>query len=228
MAKLHRGRVEAVMKILQRSRKKITYWFGRFKKFPSQAGQDVFATVVGVFSGVRSYIEVGAGHPWVTSNTFALERQGWVGFGVDSDVRQTSGHRFRKNPCILADARLLDYEAIFFERVGHATVGYLSLDIDPPEATLEVLLGFPFDRLDVLSISYETDAYRSSSKTTQLSRKKLEEEGFICISGESGVKFQGKIFEDWWVKRSLFSPALVDALNDSLRKNRFVPFDHVE
>lgn len=190
------------------------------RKWKSQVGQDVFASTVAERTGVATYIDIGAGHPRDISNTFSLERHhGWKGYGVELERDLVSMHELsRQNPCFFADALSFDHGR-FRQLVGHSVVGFLSIDIEPPEGNLEVLKKFPFEVLDVLALSFEHDSYRASSDTANASRELLNSKGFVCVA--ENVEYSGNPFEDWWVSAELADDSFFDELRGNLKTAKY-------
>lgn len=190
------------------------------RKWKSQVGQDVFASTAAARTGVNTYIDIGAGHPQDISNTFSLERDhGWKGYGVELEPHLVDMHELsRQNPCFVADALTFDYER-FRHLVGHSVVGFLSIDIEPPEGNLEVLNNFPFEALDVLALSFEHDSYRAISDTANLSRELLNSKGFVCVA--ENVEYSGNPFEDWWVSAGVADDSFFDELRGNLKTAKY-------
>ena len=108
------------------------------------------------------YVEIGADKPKIINNSYLLERKfGWRGVSFELDKSKVEFfNQHRKNKCICADATTFDYKSLFQERNYPKQIDYLSLDIDPSEATLAALKKLPLDEYRFSVITYETEVYR--------------------------------------------------------------------
>lgn len=173
----------------------------------SQLCQDMF--VLMCLNGKRAgrFLDIGSGHPVFGSNTFLLEKQfGWYGRRIDCDEKGSTDHDLpseqeRTSPLMLDDATKLDYG--FLE---YSDYDYLSLDIEPPAATLQVLKRIPFHLHRFAVITFEHDFYNGEDPTVRdESRRFLKSLGYrLVVSNVAADRFYA--MEDWWVH-----PALVDA-----------------
>jgi hypothetical protein len=151
--------------------------------FKSQIGQD--RLVIELLSNkINGYfIDIGAHCPEHLSNTYALEKQfNFNGLGIDIDD-QFKNKWLEKRPktkFIVADALLLNYKNLFLENNVPKIIDYLSLDLEPPQVTLNCLLMLPFDEYQFNVITFETDYYRDKS-TQSISRNFLSKNGYILI-----------------------------------------------
>lgn len=107
-----------------------------------------------------TYIEIGASKPVQRSNTVALERHGWKGFGIEFDTRlQHLWPDSRTNKIYWADATKFDYLSAAKEQGLPDRINFLQVDIEPPENTFSALKlavesGLTFD-----FIAFEHDVY---------------------------------------------------------------------
>jgi len=179
----------------------------------SQAGQDLF--VLSVLDGKRDgvFLDLGCNHPITINNTFLLESVfGWSGLSVDIDKSFFDLFVFRKSRIMAADATELDWDQVI-DLLGTTSIDYLSLDLEPPDVTLECLKTIPFARVEFSIITFEHDAYRSGETVRTASRKIFEENGYARVC--SDVSVNGYVFEDWYC-----NPKHVDATRiDILRNN---------
>ena len=176
---------------------------GQIKRTFSQAGQDLF--VLSVLDGKRDgvFLDLGCNQPILANNTFLLESEfGWNGLAVDIDPAFFGLYVFRTCKTLAADCTRLDWDAVI-SLLGTASIDYLSLDLEPPAATLECLRGIPFERIEFGVITFEHDAYRAGYEVRPPSREILEENGYVRVC--SDVKLDGLQFEDWYC-----NPKLVD------------------
>lgn len=168
-------------------------------EFYSQAGQDIF--VLSVLNGKKGgiFLEIGASHPQIISNTFLLEKKfDWSGIQIELDeklAKQCISER--KTNVICQDATTVDYEKIFLE---YKEIDYLSLDIDGIP-TLQVLERLPLDRYKIKVITFEHDFYRVGDEVRAKSREILEKFGYFRIC--SNVANGNNLFEDWYINIDL-------------------------
>lgn len=151
------------------------------------------------------YLEIGAGHPTFTNNTYFFEKDlGWKGSSIDiSDEHKNAWYATRQNSLLIEDATQSDYRSILkpFPQV----IDYLSLDID---ASYDVLLQrIPFENYIFKIITIEHDFYRFGEEFRAEERKILTALGYQLLCPDVSVFFNGMdcIFEDWWVHSSVFS-----------------------
>jgi hypothetical protein len=162
----------------------------------SQAGQDLF--VLSILDGKRDgvFLDLGCHEPIYINNTYLLESSfGWKGLSIDIDESVFKLFVFRKTKTLCADCTKLDWDWVL-ETLGTAKVDYLSLDLEPPEVTLECLRTIPFERIEFSVITFEHDAYRAKETVRIPSRKLLESKGYIWVC--SNVKIKDLEFEDWY------------------------------
>ena len=165
----------------------------------SQAGQDLFVLDMLGHKKNGFYCEIGGGHPFESSNTFLLENgYAWEGFSIELDPSLVE--RFnseRSNPCILHDGTTYDYSGRFETKQFPRQIDYLSLDIEPAEATFRALQRIPFAAYRFTVITYEHEAYVNGPLFMELSRQYLSSRGYQLVVGN--VRCFGRDFEDWWV-----------------------------
>lgn len=198
---------------------------GEYPSF-SQAGQDLFVRAMLNFKLHGIYVDIGGSDPIVASNTFILEDSYcWKGVSFDIDPVMVGLFReSRKNACILADATIFDYAEYFKANEYPRQLDYLSIDIDPAEATYKALLRLPLQEYRFSVITYEHDNYTTGPRMMNESRKYLHELGYQRVI--SNVLTRGRDFEDWYVDptvigRSIFEPYLAQNIEslDFLSQN---------
>jgi len=169
----------------------------------SQAGQDLF--VIDMLSNKNNgfYLEIGASHPFESSNTFLLEScLNWNGISIEIDeATANTFNLFRKNKAINCDATNVDFITLFRENAVPKVLDYLSLDIEPAENTFKALLSLPMNDYRFAVITYEHDRYVSGDKFMNLSRDYLTMLGYTLVF--PNVKFRGRDFEDWYIDSNL-------------------------
>jgi hypothetical protein len=177
------------------------------KKNYSKHYQDLF--VLSLYQGKRdgTYFEIGAGDPFVHSNTALLEKEfGWKGISIDNNPGLCYNFKQnRRNPVICADATTIGFNDLFDKHCVDPIVDYLQIDCD--DATHDILKNIPFDRYKFGVITLEHDCYRLGTETRDEMRELLREQGYVLLVGN--VAFT-EIFpyEDWFVH-----PDVVDIYN---------------
>ena len=182
----------------------------------SQIGQDewVLRTIGEKENGV--FVDIGCGHPEYISNTLVFEKKyNWRGIGVDLSPHnwdfipphlchaemnpfEYSDWGNRKNTTVYAaDAIQLDYAKIFEENDFPDVIDYMSIDLEPPDLTLECLYSIPFDKYKFRCITFETDSTRNIGMggplRVKISRDFFESKGYDLV--ESNVQ------DDYYVLR---------------------------
>ena len=181
-------------------------FFSKNKDYFSQSGQDQFAYNISGDNGI--YLEIGAHHPLVNSNTYNLEVEcSWKGLSVEFDKsfkKYWDNSEKRNNPIIWEDAFKIDYLTSFDEYAFPKRINYLSCDIEPPKNTLEILkkiieLGLSFD-----FISFEHDLYSSGDTYEKLSYDFLLSRGYkIGIRDVYSRSKKYKIYETWFINEDI-------------------------
>ena len=188
----------------------------RVRRNWSQSMQDMF--VLSMLDGKRNgvYVEIGADKPKIINNSYLLERKfGWRGVSFELDESKVEFfNQHRKNKCICADATTFDYKSLFQERNYPKQIDYLSLDIDPSDATLAALKKLPLDEYRFSVITYETEVYRAGidgyydeiwqKKSTEI----FESYGYELVI--KNVANMGNPYEDWWVDPKVIDRAIID------------------
>ena len=143
-----------------------------------------------------TFVDVGCRGPiGHGNNTYAMESQlGWRGVSVDNQPQyialwENSDREASGAYC--CDALTVDYVKLFEENNLPEIIDYLTLDLEPPQITLEALYKIPFDKYKFRCITFETDAYRNLG-TEGPSRSFLTEHGYKLVQA---VNTQ----DDFWV-----------------------------
>lgn len=175
----------------------------------SQAFQDMF--VLSMLNGKENgtYVEIGGDDPIVINNTYLLEtKYNWKGVSFEIETEKVNHYNsVRKNKCICTNAITADYNKIFEENNFSNQIDYLQLDIDPAEQTLACLKNLPLDNYRFSVITYETDAYRSSSQLVEESRSIFRDYGYELIIKD--VLNCGHAFEDWYVDPNIIDSDII-------------------
>ena len=115
--------------------------------------------------------------------------------------------------CICTDATTFDYKSLFEERNYPKQIDYLSLDIDPSEATLAALKKLPLDDYRFSVITYETEVYRAGIDGyydeiwQKQSAEIFESHGYELVI--KNVANMGNPYEDWWVDPKVVDRAII-------------------
>lgn len=180
--------------------------------FRSQANQDEFVyTILYDLLGKQDsgyYLEVGAGDPIHSNNTYVLEKNcGWQGLSIDiADHLTPRWSTERSNPFLLKDATQLDYCSVLEE--FPQVIDYLSLDIDGQYDT--VLQKVMQSNHTFKIVTIEHDAYRFGDIYRNKEREILTALGYHLLCAD--VSHNGYPFEDWWIHPDFFSPFLFQQL----------------
>ena len=172
----------------------------------SQSGQDQFAYNISGKNGI--YLEIGAHHPIINSNTYLLEVEcGWKGLSVEFDQKFKKSwdeSKTRQNPIIWENAFTVDYKSYFKEYSFPERINYLSCDIEPPINTLNILkkiieVGLSFD-----FISFEHDRYNSGDRIEKLSYDFLLNRGYkIGVKDVYSRNKKYKVYETWFINNDI-------------------------
>lgn len=153
------------------------------------------------------YLDIGAGEPFYLSNTLALERHfGW--HGVLCDLAYAEALKKHRTGIVLADATTVDWRYVCKTIAVDGRIDFLSLDLEPPPLTENVLLCLPLDSIRFSIIAVEHDSHREGGEERA--------ERMRTLLASHGYELFGTImFDDWWV-----DPAVLDvaALQDRLGK----------
>lgn len=183
----------------------------------SQAFQDMFA--LSILDGKKNgtYVEIGADHGVIISNTYLLETQfGWKGVSFEIDSEKVNGYnKIRNNKCICADAIEFDYTSFFIENNYPKQIDYLQVDIEPAWQTLNALKALPLDNYRFSVITYETDVYKDGPDAGEEAMEILLSHGYELVV--RNVANLNNPYEDWYV-----DPNVVDSeiVNKFIQKGR--------
>ena len=172
----------------------------------SQSGQDQFA--YNVSGSDAYYLEIGAHHPLINSNTYNLETKcGWKGLSIEYDKsyeRYWKACKERKNEVIWDDAFNINYSSIIEQRKFPNKLNYLSCDIEPAENTYAILEKIINSNLSFDYISFEHDKYNIGNKYEELSKQYLLGHNYkIAIKNVYSRNKKYKIYETWFVHNSV-------------------------
>jgi hypothetical protein len=169
----------------------------------SQLKQDRFVALMLDGKRAGTFVDIGAGEPECISNTVVLEREfGWRGILCDIEHADALAERRSPHNEVLRDALALnrsDWSELFSEIAEDGFLDYLSLDIEPPDATLEVMLRLPLDLHRFRIATVEHDCYRDENGNLrrELVRTYMAWRGYLLVC-ELGATGHGPV-EDWYI-----------------------------
>ncbi len=172
----------------------------------SQSGQDQFAYNISGLNGI--YLEIGAHHPIINSNTYNLEIDcKWKGISIENDLNfKSSWDKYgnRKNEIIWDNAFSIDYELLIKRKGFPRRLNYLSCDIEPAENTFNILKKIINSDLSFDYISFEHDKYSIGDKYEKLSFKFLNKNKYkVAIKNVYSRNKKNKIFETWFIHEDI-------------------------
>jgi hypothetical protein len=158
----------------------------------SQIGQDKIVLKYLKNKQNGFFVDIGCGYPKNINNTYLLEsKYNWNGISIDlNDCKEDNGEGWesiRKTKRILSDALTINYSDLFKNNNLPYNIDYLSLDLEPPELTLECLYKIPFDEYNFNVISFEIDTGREGDYyRISKSREFLQSKGYTLIGSLCG------------------------------------------
>lgn len=131
-----------------------------------------------------TFVDIGCGPPCYLSNTARLEKEfGWTGIAIDIK-KETDCWTWNDRPnttMLVHDATKLDYKELFEQYFSGVDIDFLSLDLEPPSLTFEVLKMLPWSQWKPKVIAYESDSYRDD----QCLQRDMEAQQFMRGMGYS-------------------------------------------
>lgn len=146
--------------------------------------QDKFVAETLKFKQNGTFLDIGCHHYKNISNTYYLETElNWSGIGIDIDCSfQHEWEQYRKNSTfICADAIILDYESLLQTFNMPKIIDYLSIDLEPPQLTLQALQKLFETDYIFRVVTFETDAYRQL-ETRDISRDLFKSRGYTFVT----------------------------------------------
>ena len=180
----------------------------------SEAYQDMFVLAMHNGKHYGTYLEIGAGDAFYGNNSFLLEHNfGWKGVSFDIDenfVKKFNNER--ANPCILSDARYVDFTKVLKDNGFTDTIDYLQIDCDPPEVSFQVLQSIPFDKVKFGVITFEHDHYTNpKSDVREKAREYIQSHGYRLVSGNISPD-DNRPYEDWFAHPDLIDSNIFDTM----------------
>jgi hypothetical protein len=165
--------------------------------FYSQIGQDRLVLKYLKNKKNGTFVDIGCGFPKYINNTYLLETEfDWSGVSVDlimyTEQDGLTWNDCRKTKLTLNDALIIDYSTLFKENNLPISIDYLSMDLEPPDLSLECLFKIPFDEYQFNIITFEVDNNREGDENRiNKSREFLTSKGYTLIgslcSGQDDV-----------------------------------------
>lgn len=170
--------------------------------FYSQSGQDQFAYNLSGLNGF--YLEIGAHHPIINSNTFKLEKDcNWKGLSIEYDKSYKDDWDKcidRKNEVIWDDAFNIDFSLLAQQKNFPNKINYLSCDIEPASNTFKILKKIIKSGISFDYISFEHDKYNEGSIYEKLALEFLSKNDYkVAIKDVYSRNKKQKIYETWFV-----------------------------
>ena len=164
--------------------------------------QDLFVLACTDNKRNGTYLEVGGRWPIQANNTFLLEKgYDWRGVSVEWDAGFTEQWAAqRSNPCVTADATILNYDALLTEHGLGPHVDYLQIDIDPATNSLRALELVDFNKytFGVITFEHEYDKKEAGLWVREMQREMLRSAGYFLVVADVCCS-PDHSFEDWWV-----------------------------
>lgn len=181
----------------------------------SQAGQELFVLRAMNWKRRGTYLEFGANDPIRHNNTWLLSQEfGWKGLSVELDTQYAPRWVARR-----PGDKIKFMDALEFEYTGgEEFIDYLSIDLDPPAASLALLNRALTWGVTFSTITFEHDAWRGDTFVREESRRLLMAAGYHLAVPDVRVRVEWPDmgpeplpFEDWWIDPDMIDPATMRA-----------------
>jgi hypothetical protein len=173
--------------------------------FYSQIGQDKLVLKYLKNKKNGTFVDIGCGFPKHINNTYLLESEfNWYGISVDlikyTEQDGSVWDDCRNTKLILNNALEIDYSGLFKENSLPFNIDYLTMDLEPPDLSLQCLYKIPFDEYTFNIITFEVDKNREGDeKRINESREFLKTKGYTLIgslcSGQDDVYLHNSIID---------------------------------
>lgn len=172
----------------------------------SQIGQDRLVDNFLDFKTNGYFLDIGACHYKNISNTYFFEKvRNWKGIAVESNQSFKDEWIYNRPNSIFINKNALDinYKELLITYNFPQKIDFLSLDIEPPEMTLEALYKVFESNTIFNTISFEVDDYKQKN-TKNKSRKFLSSKNYHFIGELYDRDSTGMIHvDDFWVHKSI-------------------------
>ncbi len=180
----------------------------------SEAGQESFA--IHILDEKRNgyFVEIGAFHSTLASNTYILEKDyNFKGVGLEIDLARTSEYNAnRKNPCINGDAMQFDYRSYLEKNNFPSQIDYLQVDIEPAFNTFKALLKITSTGYRFSVITFEHDGFKNHRNKIirEIAKMYLSLKGYsLVVANVSNPKAPLHFYEDWYLDSKIFSKSFI-------------------
>ena len=180
----------------------------------SEAGQESF--VINILDGKKNgyFVEIGAYHSTLASNTYILENNyNFKGVGLEIDSARADEYNLnRKNPCIKSDAMKFDYRSYLAANNFPSQIDYLQVDIEPALNTFRALLRIMSTGYRFSIITFEHDGFRNHRNKIirKIAKTYLRIRGYILVvANVSNPKAPLHYYEDWYLDSKIFSKSFI-------------------
>ena len=173
----------------------------------SQLGQDVIVDRILKQQTNGFFVDLGACWFQNMNNSYFFEKdRGWKGIAIEYDEKFTPGWKENRpnTTHIVQDATTVDYQKLFDDYGMPKMIDYLSIDLEPPEVTLQCLFEVMKADYDYKVVTFEVDYYRNGV-VRDVSRKLFWERGYTLI-GE--ILDRGQHVDDVWVHNSIYEESM--------------------
>jgi len=193
------------------------------EKTYSQCMQDLFVLTMLNGKTDGTYVELGAGDPFLSNNTALLEELGWSGISLDWNEEDVNKFKEQRKNIILSKNVLeTDFQQLFNHFKLPKVIDYLSLDVDPCKTTYETLLNLPLNEYKFAVITYEHDFWVDNTTSYRSkSRKYLLKKGYKLVVSNLGANPK-QPFEDWWVHPDLVDPNIISLIEKTTPDTKLV------
>jgi hypothetical protein len=158
----------------------------------SQCGQDLLVLKFLNYKTNGYFLDIGCGYPITINNTYLLEKNyEWNGISLDIDnyleIDGKSWVETRNSIHILDDALTVDYSDLLKQHNAPKLIDFITMDLEPPTLTFELLYKIPFDEYSFNFISFEIDEGREGGEYRKnKSREYIISKGYHLLGNLGG------------------------------------------
>jgi hypothetical protein len=185
------------------------------RNYSTQCDADILTLML--FKGLHSgnYLEIGAGEPVDSNNTFLLKEWGWNGISVDinSEFSDLWKQQRKEDRLIIQDATTIDYLEILKKYNMPSNIELLQIDLDSHTVASDFLPLLPMDQYNFLLVMVEHDQFYCKTDNKKQIEKFFLEHGYIKLFNNMVCRnFKNDSwvpFEDWYVMPEYFDDNLL-------------------
>lgn len=158
----------------------------------SQCGQDLLVLKFLNYKTNGYFLDIGCGYPITINNTYLLEKNyEWNGISLDiNNYLELDGKSWgetRNSIHILDDALAVDYSDLLKQHNAPNIIDFITMDLEPPTLTFELLYKIPFDEYSFNFISFEIDEGREGGEYRKnKSREYITSKGYHLLGNLGG------------------------------------------